>query len=131
MLYTLPNFAAYFGSSLLMLGLAMWIYKLVTPYDELALIRKRNKAAAVSYVGTMCGMVIAMSSVIINSTGWLDKVVWCAIGLGVQLVVWEVVNFVLGNLQKAIAEEECMAYAIMLGGSSLIVGLLQAACLVY
>jgi putative membrane protein len=131
MLYTLPNFAAYFGSSILMLAIAMWVYKLITPYDELALIRKRNKAAAVSYIGTAMGMVIAMGSVIINSTGWVDKVVWCAISLGVQLLVWEAVNYVLGNLQKAIAEDECMAYAIMLGGASVTVGVLQAACLVY
>ncbi len=131
MLYTLPNFLAYFLSSVAMLGIALYIYKLVTPYDELALIRKRNKAAAVSYIGTAAGMAIAMSSVIINSTGWLDKVVWCAISLGVQLLVWEMVNWILGNLQKAIAEDECMAYAIMLGGSSLVIGAIQAACLVY
>ena len=131
MLSTLPNFLMYFLSSMAMLALALYAYKLVTPYDEIKLIRERNTAAAISYLGTAVGMVIAMSSVIIHSTGWMDKLVWCAISLGVQLGMWELLNFVFGNLQKKIASDECMANAVMLGGGSMAIGILQAACLVY
>lgn len=131
MLYTFPSFLAYFLSSIAMLAAALYVYKLVTPYDEIKLIREGNTAAAVSYAGTAIGLVIAMSSVIIHSTGWLDKIVWCAISVGVQLAMWELLNFVFGNLQKKISTEECMANAVMLGGGSVAIGVLQAACLVY
>lgn len=131
MLSTLPSFLMYFLSSTVMLGIALYTYKRVTPYDEIQLIRDGNTAAAVSYAGTAIGMVIAMSSVIIHSTGWMDKIVWAAISLGVQIGMWELLNFVFGNLQKKIATDECMANAVMLGAGSAAIGILQAACLVY
>ena len=117
--------------SAVVLVLALVIYKIITPYDEIKLIRDGNVAAAISYVGTALGMVVAMSSVIIHSTSWMDKVVWCAIALVVQLLVWAAINFLLGHLQRSIAEERCNAAAVMLGGGSLAIGVLQAACLVY
>lgn len=131
MLYTLPNFLIYFSSSLALLGLALYIYKLVTPYNEIKLIREGNSAAAVSYIGTAMGMVVSMGSVIIHSASWLDMIVWSSICLVVQLFVWEAINWILGNLQKGIAEDECMAHGTILGGGSLAIGILQAACLVY
>ena len=131
LLYTLPSFIAYLLSSMAMLAVALYIYKLVTPYNEIKLIRAGNTAAAVSYAGTAIGMVIAMASVIIHSTGWMDKVVWCAISLVVQLAVWALLNFVFGNLQRKISTDECMANAVMLGSGSMAMGILQAACLVY
>lgn len=131
MLYTFPNFAAYFLSSIAMLSVALWIYKLVTPYDEIGLIRAGNTAAAISYIGTVIGMVIAMASVIVNSTGWMDKVVWCVIGLAVQLGMWVVINRILGDLQRKIVDDACMSAAVALCGSSIAIGILQAACLVY
>jgi len=131
MLYTLPNFAMYFSSSIALLAVALAIYKCITPYNELALIRDGNTAAAVSYMGTTLGMVVAMASVIIHSAGWLDMIVWCAISLVVQLIFWEAINWLLGNLQHRIAQDASMAHGTMLGGGSAIVGILQAACLVY
>lgn len=131
MLSTFPSFVMYFMASMFMLAMALYIYKLVTPYDEIKLIRDGNTSAAVSYAGTALGMVIAMSSVIIHSTDWLDKVVWCSIGLFVQLAVWVLINEVFGHLQRKIATDGCMASAVMLGGGSLAIGILQAACLVY
>lgn len=131
MFTTLPNFLMYFLSSSIMLAAALYVYKLVTPYDEIKLIRDGNTAAAISYAGTAIGMVIAMSSVIIHSSDWLDKVVWCTISLAIQLGMWALLNFVFGNLQKKIAANECMANATMLAGGSVAIGILQAACLVY
>jgi putative membrane protein len=131
LLATLPNFLLYFGSSLVMIVISLYIYIRITPYDEIQLIREGNTAAALSFAGTLLGMTVAMASVIIYSTGWLDKVIWCAVALGMQLLMWEIMNWVFGNLQRSIAVDRCMADAIMLGTSSLAVGILQAACFTY
>lgn len=131
MLYTFPNFLMYFSTSLMLITLALTIYKWVTPYNELELIRSGNSAAAVSYLGTCLGMVIAMGSVIVHSAGILDMVVWSLISLATQLGAWFVINRVMGNLQKGIAQDACMSHGAMLGGGSLALGMLQAACLVY
>jgi putative membrane protein len=130
-LSTFPSFLAYFSSSLAMLAAALYIYKLITPYDEIALIRAGNVAAAVAYAGTILGMAITMSSVVINSTDWLDKVVWCAIGLSFQLGMWVVMNSMLGNLQRRIAVDGCLASAVVMFATSVGVGILQYACLTY
>jgi putative membrane protein len=130
-LSTFPSFLAYFTSSFVMLATALYIYKLITPYDEIALIRAGNVAAAVGYAGTVLGMTITMSSVVVNSTGWLDKIVWCAIGLAFQLGMWAVMNRVLGNLHQRIAADGCMASAVMMFATSVGVGILQYACLTY
>lgn len=131
MLVTLPLFGMYFGSSLVMLMIALFVYIRITPYNELALIRAGNTSASVSLGGTTLGMVIAMASVIIHSVGFVDMLVWCGVTLVVQLMMWEIVNWIFGNLQKKISVDNCIASAIMLAASSMAVGILQAACVVW
>jgi len=131
MLFTLPMFGMYFGSSLLMLIAALFVYIKITPYNELTLIRAGNTSASVSLSGTILGMVIPMASVIAHSVGFLDMLMWCAISLVVQLLMWELVNWIFGNLQKKISVDNCTASAIMLAVTSVAVGILQAACVVW
>jgi putative membrane protein len=131
MLFTLPMFGMYFGSSLLMLIAALFVYIKITPYNELTLIRAGNTSASVSLSGTILGMVIPMASVIAHSVSFLDMLMWCAISLVVQLLIWELVNWIFGNLQKKISVDNCTASAIMLAVTSVAVGVLQAACVVW
>jgi len=128
LLANLPVFLLYYSSSLAMIVASMWIYMRITPYNEIQLIREGNTAAALSFAGTLLGMCIAMASVIIYSTSWMDKVVWCGVALAMQLVMWEIVNWIFGNLQRSIAVDRCMADAVMLAATSVGAGILQAAC---
>ena len=125
---TFGAFLQYMASSIFMLVSAIYIYTKITPYNEIKLIREGNTAAAVAFAGTILGMVVAMSSVIVHSTGWLDKIAWCGISLIVQLLVWGVVNLIFKNLQTSIDQDRCMADAVMLATFSLAAGILQAAC---
>lgn len=125
---TFGSFLLYMASSIFMLTSAIYIYTKITPYNEIKLIREGNTAAAVAFAGTILGMVVAMSSVIIHSTGWLDKIAWCSISLVVQLLVWGAVNLIFKNLQTSIDQDRCMADAVMLATFSLAAGILQAAC---
>lgn len=127
-LSTLPSFVQYMLSSAGMLVMAIYIYTKITPYNEIKLIREGNVAASVAFAGTILGMVCAMSSVILYSTSWLDKLAWCTIALMVQLCVWALVNVIFKNLQISIDQDRCMASAVMLATFSLAAGILQAAC---
>lgn len=127
----LLNFSLYFGSSLALLGVALTTYVKITPYDEIKLIRDGNVAASLSFLGTVLGMVIALSSVITHSVSIMDMLSWGSMSLFIQLVIWSAVNAIFGNLKKAIAEDQDIAHGIILGGASFAVGSIEAACLVY
>ena len=51
----LPAFASFFATAIVLLGAFMLLYVLVTPYNELALIREGNEAAAISLGGAVVG----------------------------------------------------------------------------
>lgn len=129
MLATLPNFLMYFISAIVIYTVAISLYVKITPYNEIALIKSGNTASAVSFAGTMLGFSIVFYNVIVYSHSILEILIWGSIGLVIQLAAWATVNYVFGNLNKAIVEERCMADAVMLGCSSVVVGIIQAACM--
>ena len=52
---SLPAFAGYFATAVGLLAVFLVLYVFVTPYNELALIREGNVAAAISLAGALVG----------------------------------------------------------------------------
>jgi putative membrane protein len=129
-LATLPNFLAYLGTALTLLAAFVTIYLYVTPYDEVALIRSNNMAAAVSLSGAILGFALPIANVIAHSDTLLDLAVWGAIAGIVQLLAWGVARVALPQLQEDIAAGRA-APATFVAALSLTVGLLNAACMTY
>jgi putative membrane protein len=129
-LATLPNFLAYLGTAIALLAVFLTIYLYVTPYDEIALIRANNTAAAISLSGAVLGFALPIANVIAHSDTLLDLVVWGAIAGVVQLVAWGVARVALPRLQEHIAAGR-VAPATLVAALSLTVGLLNAACMTY
>ena len=50
-----PNFVRYVVVGFALAGFFIWIYVLVTPWREFALIRGGNSAAAIALVGALLG----------------------------------------------------------------------------
>ena len=71
-------YAFYFGGSVVMLVLFAIIYMAITPYDEIALIRKGSGAAALSFGGTIIGFSLPLAASAIYNTGFcpLSSGVW-------------------------------------------------------
>ena len=127
----LGPFALYFGISLLALLLFKFIYTLVTPHDEWALVKKNNAAAATALVGTLIGFAIALSSAASNSVNVLDFIIWAIVALIAQLIAYAIIRvFFLREIVKRIENDE-MAAGIILAGISIAVGLLNAACMTW
>ncbi|WP_114395308.1 DUF350 domain-containing protein [Oleisolibacter albus] len=126
----LPAYLAYLGTMVAMLFGFAWIYLRVTPYHELDLIRRGNKAAALSYIGAITGFAIAMKTVAAGTTALADLAMWGVIALVTQLAVFFFVSRLLRDLREGI-ESDRVSYGILLGGISLATGLLNAGALTY
>ena len=129
-LATLPNFLAYLGTAIVLLVAFVAIYLYVTPYDEIALIRGNNTAAAISLSGALLGFALPIANVIAHSDTLLDLAVWGVIAGIVQLLAWGVARVALPQLQEYIAAGRT-APATIVAALSITVGLLNAACMTY
>jgi putative membrane protein len=128
----LINFSSYFFASIVLLILFSWIYAAITPHDEWKLVREeKNIAAAAGLAGALIGFALALGSVVSNSIHILDFVLWGVIALIAQLIAFSLVRFVfMPQLVQRIKDNEISA-GLMLGATSIAVGVLNAACLTY
>ncbi|MCC7428752.1 MAG: DUF350 domain-containing protein [Alphaproteobacteria bacterium] len=129
-LVTLPDFALFLVCAVLLYGAFLFAYTTLTPHREWALIRDGNAAAAISLVGASVGFTLPLASAIINSLSILDMVVWGVVALLVQLLAFILARIIFPNLVEAI-ERGSVAQAVAVGGMSLCIGILNAACMTY
>ena len=126
----LPSFLLYLGLGISAFAAFFVIYGAVTPYDELALIREGNVAAAISLGGAVLGFVLPLASAIAHSVGPVDMVVWSVIALAVQLVVYFLVTRLVPHFAEAIRAGR-VAGATLLAVLAVATGMLNAACMTY
>jgi putative membrane protein len=124
------DFLLYFGLSVVFVAVFLAIYTLVTPYSEIKLIREGNAAAAVSISGTLIGYILPLASAVTHSVNPWDMMLWAAIALIVQLVVFIAVRVALPDIARHISEGK-VAAGVFLGALSLAAGILNAACMTY
>ena len=127
----LQSFALYFLISIIALFCFKFVYTLITPYDEWALVKDNNIAAAIALAGAMIGFSLAVASAAANSVGWWDYMIWAIVALVAQLLAYAIVRFIfLKKIVQRIKDGE-IAAAVILAGTSIAVGLLNAACMTY
>jgi putative membrane protein len=127
-LSTFPNFAIYFVTAIVLMAVFLVLYTNLTPHREIRLVRDGNTAAATALVGGMLGFVIPLASIISHSAVLLDVVIWGVIALAVQIGGFLTARAILPHLPQAI-ESGNVSDAIFLGGLSVSLGILDAACM--
>ena len=65
---SLPAFAGFFATAVALLAGFLLLYVLVTPYNELTLIRSGNEAAAISLAGVIIGFALPSRSRSLSAT---------------------------------------------------------------
>ena len=125
-----PNFVRYVVVGFALAGLFLWIYALITPWREFALIRTGNSAAAIALVGALLGFCLPLANTIAHSSSLTDVVLWALVALLVQVIVHITLRLAMPYLKQAIEANET-ASGITAGGFSLSFGLINAACLTY
>lgn len=129
-LYLLLAFGSYFLTSIAMVLIFLFIYTRITPHNEWRLIKENNLAATWGFIGALLGYIIPLASVAINSINLVDYLVWGAVALVIQLIVFTAVRLFMRDISQRI-EENSVAAGLFLGGVSTGVGILNAACMTY
>jgi len=130
LLLGLGNFVIYFGMGLVALLLFKVLYTLFTPYDDWALVKNQNTAAACALGGAIIGFAIALGSAASNSVSMLDFAVWAVVALVAQIVAYFVVRLFMPLISQRIQDNEVPA-GIVLGSVSIAIGILNAASMTY
>jgi putative membrane protein len=126
----LPAFLVYFCTAIVAVVAYLFVYTRITPHNEFQLIRDNDPAAAIALGLSLLGFVLPVVSAIAHSANVWDCLIWSAIALIVQIVVYYIVKIPVPNLSARIAAGE-LAAAIWLGLASLAAGALNAACMIY
>ena len=126
----LGDFLAYFAIALVAEAVFVWLYMLVTPHHEAALIKNGNTAAAVSLGGAVIGFTLPLGSAVIGSISLLDMAIWASIALVVQVIVFLVASRILRGLSARI-ESGDLAAGVTLAAASIAIGILNAASMTY
>jgi putative membrane protein len=124
----LPVFL-FHGSIAILIWLAgLGLYVIITPHDELRLIRENNVAAGLSLGAAVLGIALPIAAALSSSHSLLDLAVWGITSLILQLVAFRAVDLGVKDLSARIANGE-MAATTTLVGVKLSVALMTAAAL--
>jgi putative membrane protein len=128
----LTSFALYFSIALVLLLMFKYVYVFITPHDEWKLVKEeQNTAAATGFIGAVIGFALALASAATNSVSLVDFAVWGVIALIAQTIAFAIVRYLfMPRIVQRINDNELSA-GIVLGGTSIAVGLLNAACMTY
>ena len=126
----LPVFLGHFGVALLMLGIGVVLYLLITPVNEDRLIKERNTSAALTLGAAMLGISISLGAALAGSVNLWDIVIWGSVAILLQLAVFFLVDRVLSDLAHRIRADE-MSAALILASTKLSIALLNAAAIGY
>ncbi|AHN21376.1 DUF350 domain-containing protein [Lysinibacillus sphaericus] len=127
------NFLSYLGVSISLLVIGMLLFTLSTPkIKEFQLIAQKNVSAAMLLGGKVIGLAIVLGAAVEYSISLFDMVIWGAIGIVAQVVVFFIAELITirFSIQKAI-EEDNRAVGTILLSLSLAVGWIVAKCLSY
>jgi putative membrane protein len=105
------------------------VYQWVTPYNEAKLIREGNVAAALALGGALVGYVLPLASALSNTVTLLEFCAWAALAGVLQIAAFTLVRVVVMKDVTARIEKGEIAAGVYLMSISLVVGVLNAACM--
>jgi len=106
-----------------------YIYQWVTPYNEKALIRQGNMAAAIALAGALIGYVLPLASALSHTVSLPEFAAWAALAGVIQVAAFTGVRLVALPDVKARIENGETSIGVYLAGISIAVGVLNAACM--
>lgn len=125
----LPAFVGFFAMAVALLGGFLAIYVFVTPYNEVALIRGGNTAAAVSLAGVIVGFAMPIAVSVAVSHSFIAMLAWGVVAGCVQLLTYMAARLALPEINHSIPQGK-LAAGIFLASLSLGTGILNAGCII-
>ena len=122
------NYATHLVLASALLGVFFWIYTLITPYQEVLLIRQGNNAAMLSLSGALIGFSLTIASAIIHTTDYRQFLAWAGGAMLVQVLAYAATAKLL-HISKEHIDSGNTAFGGLMGAISLSVGAINAACI--
>jgi putative membrane protein len=122
------NYALHLVSAALLLCVFFLIYTRTTPFNEMALIRQGNVAAALTLGGALIGFSLTVASGLVHSDGLTSFLGWSAAAAAIQLLTYVLVTRLL-HMSKQHIESNNVAFGILLASVSISVGAVSAGAL--
>lgn len=125
------HFILAFGLAALFLAVFKRLYQMSTPYDEAALIRQGNNAAAIALGGAIIGFALPLASALTQTADALEFAAWAVLAGAIQIVASLLVRRVIVRDMVERIEAGNVASSLYLAATAVGVGLLNAASMTY
>lgn len=127
------GFISFFFTALVLIVIFLYLYAVVTPYDDYKLIfEDNNLAASLGFGGAIIGVSIPLYSALVHSVSYLDFTIWGAIAILIQLVFAFIVTRVSGKFSfKTKISDGVISVGILMAFLSISIGLLNAGSMSY
>jgi putative membrane protein len=109
-----PDFIIQLAVALGLFIVSLFIYTVMTPHKELALIRAGNPSASLAYGGVIVGLAIPLGSCLAHSFGLFDLLIWGVVTLLIQLLAFRFADIFLRGLPRRIAEGDVAAAVFLM-----------------
>jgi putative membrane protein len=97
--------------AMLVAGVLLYIW--ITPWDEMALIRAGNTAAAISLGGAIIGLAIPLAFAMAASVSVYEILIWGLVTLLLQIIAFRVADLLLRDLPTRIEAGEIGAATLL------------------
>jgi putative membrane protein len=119
------NYLLHLATAIALVMVYFVIYTRLTPYNEVALIRQGNHAAALSLGGTLIGFSLPVASALVHTPDYMMFLTWAAAAMLIQVLVFHVTTRLL-KMSKDQIEGDNSAFGGLLGAISISIGLINA-----
>lgn len=126
-------FTLFFLSAILIVALFLYLYAIVTPYDDYKLIfQENNSAAAIGFGGAIVGLCIPLYSALVSSVSYVDFIIWASIAMIIQLLFALVITRVKSRFSfEKLINEGVVSVGILMAFLSISIGLINAGSMSY
>ena len=127
------GFISFFFTALALVIVFLYLYALVTPYDDYKLIFEDNNiAAALGFGGAIIGVAIPLYSALVHSISYMDFVIWGGVAIFIQLIFAFIVTRLGGKYSfKTKISDGVISVGILMAFLSICIGLLNAGSMSY
>ena len=127
------GFLGFFFTAIVLVIIFLYLYAIVTPYDDYKLIfEDNNLAAALGFGGAIIGVSIPLYSALVHSTSYLDFAIWGLIAILIQLIFAFIVTRLGGKYSfKTKISDGVISVGILMAFLSISIGLLNAGSMSY
>ncbi|HUH42470.1 MAG: DUF350 domain-containing protein [Sulfurimonas sp.] len=126
-------FTLFFLSAILIVAMFLYLYAIVTPYDDYKLIfQENNSAAAIGFGGAIVGLCIPLYSALVSSVSYVDFIIWATVAMIIQLLFALIITRVKSRFSfEKLINDGLVSAGILMAFLSISIGLLNAGSMSY